>query len=237
MRFCKSLSLSISLLISLHFITPSGHAATFNIINNCTYTVWAAALPGGGVRLDQGQTWTIDYQPAGGTKGRIWARTGCRFDGAGRGKCQTGDCGGVLECEVNGQPPNTLAEFAQNQFSNIDFFDISLVDGFNVPMEFSSTSSGCTRVIGCTADINGQCPNVLRAPGGYNNACTIFKTNELCCPEPGRCEPSNFSRFFKDRCPDAYSYILRMMRLASLRVLREPITGLCFVLQRDLLAV
>ncbi|PSS09557.1 Thaumatin-like protein, partial [Actinidia chinensis var. chinensis] len=87
----------------------------------------------------------------------------------------------------------------------LDFFDISLVDGFNVPMEFSPTSDGCTRGIKCTADINGQCPNELRAPGGCNNPCTVFKTDEYCC-NSGNCGPTGFSRFFKDRCPDAYSY-------------------------------
>lgn len=100
-------------------------------------------------------------QPAGTTLGRIWARTGCNFDGAGKGKCQTGDREGLLECDAYGQPPNTLAEYALNQFSNLDIFDISLVDGFNVPMEFSLTSSGCTRSICCTANVNGQCPNEL----------------------------------------------------------------------------
>ncbi|KAH7862868.1 hypothetical protein Vadar_010485 [Vaccinium darrowii] len=205
MRFCKFLSLSIFRLISLHFITPSTLAANFNIINNCPYTLWAAAKPGGGLRLDQGQTWTINFQPAVGDTGRIWARTSCRFDGTGRGKCQTSDCGGVLECEVDGQPPNTLAEFGQNNSSNMDLIDISLIDGFNVPMEFSSTSSGCTRVIGCTADINGLCPHQLRAPGGCHNPCTVFNTSEYCC-NTGNCGPTNYSRFFKDRCPDAYSY-------------------------------
>ncbi|KAI8546366.1 hypothetical protein RHMOL_Rhmol07G0111500 [Rhododendron molle] len=204
MRFCKSLALSLFLLISLNFITSSTHAATFSIVNNCPYTVWAAARPGGGHRLAQGQTWAMS-QPAGTTGGRIWARTGCSFDGAGKGKCQTGDCNGLLECDAYGQPPNTIVEYALNQFSNLDMFDISLVDGFNVPMEFSPTSGGCTRSISCTADINGQCPNELRAPGGCNNPCTVFQTNEYCCLS-GKCGPTNFSRFFKDRCPDAYSY-------------------------------
>nr|P83959.1 RecName: Full=Thaumatin-like protein [Phaseolus vulgaris] len=30
--------------------------ANFEIVNNCPYTVWAAASPGGGRRLDRGQT-------------------------------------------------------------------------------------------------------------------------------------------------------------------------------------
>ncbi|KAJ9158861.1 hypothetical protein P3X46_024405 [Hevea brasiliensis] len=190
------------LFIALYF--ASAHAATFAITNNCPYTVWAAAVPGGGRRLDPHQTWRLTVNP-GTTGARIWARTNCRFDGAGRGQCQTGDCGGLLQCTAYGTPPNTLAEFALNQFNNLDFFDISLVDGFNVPMEFSPTSGGCSRGITCKADINGQCPNVLRAPGGCNNPCTVYKTNEYCCYD-GNCGPTDLSRFFKDRCRDAYSY-------------------------------
>ena len=73
-------------------------------------------------------------------------------------------------------------------------------------MDFSPTSGGC-RGIRCTADINGQCPNELKTPGGCNNPCTVFKTNEYCCTNGyGSCGPTNFSRFFKDRCRDAYSY-------------------------------
>ncbi|CAK9170458.1 unnamed protein product [Ilex paraguariensis] len=176
---------------------------TFDVRNNCPYTVWAAAVPGGGQRLDKGQTWQINV-PAGTKQARIWPRTNCNFDGAGRGSCQTGDCNGLLQCQGFGVPPNTLAEYALNQFNNLDFFDISLVDGFNVPLEFSPTSGGC-QGIRCTADINGQCPNELKAPGGCNNPCTVFKTDQYCC-NSGNCGPTDYSRFFKDRCPDAYSY-------------------------------
>ncbi|KAK9147811.1 hypothetical protein Scep_006568 [Stephania cephalantha] len=182
------------------------NAANFDVVNNCPFTVWAAASPGGGRRLDRGQTWNFNVNP--GTAGaRIWARTNCNFDGSGRGSCQTGDCGGVLECRGYGQPPNTLAEYALNQFNNMDFFDISLVDGFNVPMDFSPTGGGC-RGIRCAADINGQCPGDLRAPGGCNNPCTVYKTDQYCCTgsASNNCPPTDKSRFFKDRCPDAYSY-------------------------------
>ncbi|GKV41668.1 hypothetical protein SLEP1_g49168 [Rubroshorea leprosula] len=141
------------------------HAATFNIRNNCPYTVWAAAVPGGGRRLNRGETWQINVA-TGTTQARIWARTNCQFDGSGRGKCQTGDCQGLLECKAYGSPPNTLAEYALGQFNNLDFIDMSNIDGFNVPMEFSSNSPQCNRVIKCTADIVGQCPGPLRVPGG-----------------------------------------------------------------------
>ncbi|XP_050228730.1 protein P21 [Mercurialis annua] len=202
MSFFKTFPVLFSILL-ISIISSSVHAANFAIKNNCPYTVWAAAVPGGGRQLGSGQSWSLDVKP--GTAGaRIWPRTGCQFDGAGRGRCTTGDCGGVLQCQGYGVPPNTLAEYALNQFSNLDFFDISLVDGFNVPMEFSPTSGGC-RGIRCTADINGQCPGPLRTNGGCNNPCTVFKTLEYCCNNI-KCGPTDYSRFFKQRCPDAYSY-------------------------------
>ncbi|CAA2992579.1 thaumatin [Olea europaea subsp. europaea] len=163
----------------------------------------AAAVPGGGMQLNTGQTWTIN--PPEDTQGaRVWARTGCNFDGSGNDHCETGDCNGILQCQGYGAPPNTLAEYGLNQFNNLDFFDISLIDGFNVLMDFSPTS-GCARGICCTTDINGQCPNKLKAPDGCNNLCTVFKTDEYCC-NSGNYGPTNYSKFFKDRCPDAYSY-------------------------------
>lgn len=195
----------ISFLILLNLFFVSSYAATFLIQNECTYPVWAAASPGGGRRLNRGQSWQLSV-PAGTSMARIWGRTGCTFDASGRGHCETGDCGGVLQCKGWGQPPNTLAEYALNQFGGKDFIDISLVDGFNIPMDFSPTSGKC-RGIKCTANINQQCPKALKTKGGCNNPCTVFKTNEYCCTKgQGTCGPTTYSKFFKSRCPDAYSY-------------------------------
>lgn len=183
------------------------NAAIFDIVSNCSYTVWAASVPGGGRQLDPGQTWILDVGNSTAGAYRIWARTGCSFDGAGRGKCQTGDCNGLLQCQGYGTPPNTLAEFALNQFNNMDFFDLSLIDGFNVPMGISPNSETCrgTRGVRCTGDINGECPNELRVPGGCNHPCTVFGTNQYCCFS-GPCTPTDYLRFFRSKCPDAYSY-------------------------------
>ncbi|KAF3773006.1 Osmotin-like protein [Nymphaea thermarum] len=194
------------LTIALISLLPLSRSANFEIRNQCSYTVWAAAVPGGGQQLNPGQSWNLFVSP--GTKmARVWARTGCNFDASGRGGCQTGDCGGVLACQAFGRPPNTLAEYALNQFNNLDFFDISLIDGFNVPMAFNPVSGSC-RGITCNADIVGQCPNELRVPGGCNNACTTFKQDQYCCTgsAANNCGPTNYSRFFKDRCPTSYSY-------------------------------
>jgi hypothetical protein len=68
--------------------------------------------------------------------GRFWARTGCNFDGSGQGYCATGDCGNKLECNgAGGVPPASLAEIRLNGDGGKDFYDVSLVDGFNVPIQ------------------------------------------------------------------------------------------------------
>ncbi|KAJ4704902.1 Thaumatin-like protein [Melia azedarach] len=183
------------------------HAALFEILNNCNYTVWAAANPGGGRELRQGQTWYVNTDPNFKDTGRIWARTNCNFDTNSSGKCDSGDCDGNLYCVTSGSPPVTLAEYS---FENMDFFDVSLVDGFNVPMEFKGASSGCTKQIKCTGDVNELCPTELRHPGGCNHPCTVFQNDQFCCrggnSTPSSCGPTAYSRFFKGFCPSAYSY-------------------------------
>ncbi|KAI9101417.1 hypothetical protein K1719_023899 [Acacia pycnantha] len=159
MALIKSLSV-FSLILALSFTFTFTHAARFDITNRCSYTVWPASLPSGGGRsLNPGETWSLDVAP-GTANARIWGRTNCNFDGSGNGHCGTGDCGGVLQCQLSGAPPTTLAEFSLNQPNNLDFYDISVIDGFNIPMGFSATSNGCPN-LRCPAD---KCPDAYLFP-------------------------------------------------------------------------
>ncbi|KAJ8443091.1 hypothetical protein Cgig2_030859 [Carnegiea gigantea] len=145
--------------------------------------------------MNPGDTWTVMVN-AGQAGGRIWARTGCTSTGPNGLTCTTGDCGGVLQCTGYGKPPNTLAEYTLNGFSNLDYFDISLVDGFNVPLSFLPTNNGCTVGPTCSADLNANCPAELKTDQGCNNPCT---------GNPN-CGPTDLTRYFKNLCPTAYSY-------------------------------
>ncbi|XP_039809333.1 G-type lectin S-receptor-like serine/threonine-protein kinase SD2-5 [Panicum virgatum] len=207
-----SLSSSWTLhLLHLFLLLPVGNTITFSISNRCSDTIWPAAVPGGGVKLDPGESWTLNM-PAGTGPGRVWPRTGCSFDSTGKGSCQTGDCGGVLACTSSGQPPVTLAEFTIG--GGTDFFDISLVDGFNVPMDFmpipanGQGGQACSRGPRCAANITSQCPEKLKVPGGCNSACRVFNQDKYCCTGnvSSTCEPTTYSVFFVRGCPDAYSY-------------------------------
>jgi hypothetical protein len=207
MASLNSLTIGISaFFISSILFTSSctTHAVTLQIGNNCPFTVWAAAVPGGGKRLDRGQYFTFNV--AAGTTGRMWGRTNCTFDKKGRGHCETGDCNGVLKCKVFGTPPYTVAEYALNKFNNSDFYDMSLVEGFNLPIDYAPITAVSCKGLRCLANIKGECPSELKVPGGCNNPCTVFKTDEYCCNSGKYCGETNFSRFFKTRCPDAYSY-------------------------------
>lgn len=83
--------------------------------------------------------------------GRFWPRTGCNFeaDGScpgGHNCCATGGCtvdGPFgLQCAQSGVAPVTVAEFTlQSGNGKNDFYDVSVIDGFNVPVEMAPDSS------------------------------------------------------------------------------------------------
>lgn len=206
-------NLSIFLFIAITCIA-STQAAKFNITNKCNYTVWAAAVPGGGAKLNPGESWNMNITN-GTNNARIWGRTNCTFDNSGVGKCQTGDCNSTLECKTYGNPPNTVLEFALNMYNDLDFYDVSLVQGFNIPIKLTPSSTLCS-MVNCTGNIVDECPKALKVAGGCNNPCTTFGTTEYCCDSnsaksvatnaSATCAPTTYSKFFKERCPYVYSY-------------------------------
>ncbi|XP_019414009.1 PREDICTED: thaumatin-like protein 1b [Lupinus angustifolius] len=208
-------------LITLLLFTPTGViAATFTFVNRCDYTVWPGILANAGsppldsTGFELPKLTSRTFQPPTAWSGRFWARTGCNFDGSGSGSCLTGDCGsGQQECNGAGAaPPVTLAEFTLGTIGQ-DFYDVSLVDGYNLPMivEGSGGSGSCAST-GCTSDLNLQCPAELKVEGGgaCKSACEAFGSPEYCCSgaygSPGTCRPSIYSQMFKAACPKSYSY-------------------------------
>ncbi|XP_031395110.1 thaumatin-like protein 1 [Punica granatum] len=206
--------------LALLFTCRGVTGASFTFVNRCQYTVWpgilanagSPALESTGFELPQGSS--RSFQAPTGWSGRFWGRTGCSFDGSGSGSCQTGDCGsGQVECNgLGAAPPATLAEFTLGTVGQ-DFYDVSLVDGYNLPMlvEGSGGSGACTST-GCSVDLNQQCPAELRAGDGSacKSACDAFGSPEYCCSgaynSPVTCKPSVYSEMFKAACPRSYSY-------------------------------
>ncbi|XP_057973176.1 thaumatin-like protein 1b [Malania oleifera] len=202
-------------------------STTFTILNKCDYTVWPGLLSGAGTAplsttgfaLKQGES--RDVTLPSGWSGRVWGRTLCVQDSAGKFNCQTGDCAtGDVECKgQNALPPATLAEFTLDGADGLDFFDVSLVDGYNLPMLVApqgGSGANCTST-GCVVDLNGACPEALKVTSAdgkegvaCKSACEAFGDAQYCCSgaynTPDTCKPSSYSDIFKKACPTAYSY-------------------------------
>jgi hypothetical protein len=203
------------------------HLVTF--VNRVTQTIWVAAaqnpahpLARTGWTLKPGHSLTITV-PAH-WNGRFWGRTGCVFR-HGHGHCQSGDCGGQYQCSGNGSIPATLAEYDMNAWDGMDFYDVSMVDGSNLPMFINVTHGtaanrvsgrGCVAA-GCTTPVN--CPSVLRVQAagavvGCESACARFGTDQYCCrgawAPRSACNPAqwpvDYAAVFKKAEPYAYSY-------------------------------
>ncbi|KAJ4416288.1 hypothetical protein N0V82_006818 [Gnomoniopsis sp. IMI 355080] len=112
-----------------------------DIYNKCPGTLWPAIYTTsgggpstGGFELAAGANRSLEVSSS--WYGRVWARTNCTAGDGDALVCQTGSCG-VMDCaSAAGNPPATLAEFnlAAGVSASQNFLDISLVDGYNVPL-------------------------------------------------------------------------------------------------------
>lgn len=213
-------------------VAPAGWR-TLTMVNRLDQTIWPAIAadpkhpisatgwvlaPGASLSILIPDHWDV----------RMWARTGCAFDASGVGSCTSGGCG-RLECGSTwGEFPSTLAEFNLNAWNGMDFYDVSLVEGNNLPMwvnSYGGTSTdkvdanGCSAA-GCTRDANLTCPAKLqRVRGGKVvaclSACLVFNTAQTCCTDAyaarSACVPSTWpidsAAVFKKAEPFAYSYV------------------------------
>jgi Thaumatin family len=73
------------------------------------------------------------------TAGRLWARAKCEKDPDGYLRCKTGQCNtspSSNQCVSSGASPTTLVEWTlgAGTAANTDYYDISAVDGYSVPI-------------------------------------------------------------------------------------------------------
>jgi hypothetical protein len=194
-------------------------------------TIWVAASPDAtaplaatGWVLPAGQSVTITVPNN--WNGRFWGRTGCVFNSQGTGHCETGDCGGKFQCTGWGTIPATLAEYDMDAWDGMDFYDVSMVDGSNLPMYINIAVGGTPDKIspegcvpaGCTTPVD--CPSALQvAVDGSvvacESACARFGTDQYCCrgqwASRAACNPAqwpvDYAAVFKKAEPYAYSYV------------------------------
>lgn len=150
--------------------------------------------------------------------------------------CQTGRCGTSLHCKVWGETPTTIAEFT---LGSPDFYDMSVVDGFNQPINIEPIihdKDNCGTAA-CNGDLRSNCPNNLavRANGrivACSSACQVFNTDQYCCRgnyvKAATCKPTFYSKR-----PARLLTVMLMMILAAFLHVRDQITSSHIVLQSN----
>ena len=174
-----------------------------NFKNNCQDTVWVGGFavplpPSTGWEMKTGREFSM---PVSGSSvaARFWARTDCKWVGD-KFQCSTGDCGTPMnnfgiECKgITGQAPATLVEFTLSTSGAPDFYDMSNVDGYNIPVYFGPTPGSFSYVdnpdLGkfncgspsCNLDTS-RCPRELQFKGASGRTycysiCAAIYNNE-----------------------------------------------------------
>jgi len=218
--------------VSLAMVSAAAAQRTMTVYNACPFTIWPALFTSSGGRPSQATGWSaasftkVTFTVPSDWDGRIWGRRDCDFStNPGPNSCIDGGCNGGLLCDVNtgtGVPPATLAEFNFNG-GGTDFFDVSLVDGYNLPMRINN-NVGCG-IPSCPVDLGPNCPAAQKGPfdssgfpvgcksaclvdalngnaGNSPNCCSGQYDTQATCPSSG---VTNYA-YFKNNCPDAYAY-------------------------------
>jgi hypothetical protein len=178
----KPLVWVISVGLAVTGVAARASAASFTVVNNCMHTVYPGIYPAvyqnGGWAMAPGSSVSITV--ASNFNGRIWGRTGC--NGASPAQCATGQCGGVgLQCAgTTGQAGTSLAEFNLNA-AGTDWYNVSYVDGFDLPVGISVSNGSCASPNSCSNSPLTSCSADLRTGAYCLSPCTKYNTDQFCC--------------------------------------------------------
>ncbi|RCH93735.1 hypothetical protein CU098_006638 [Rhizopus stolonifer] len=141
--------------------------------------------------------------------GRVWGRYQC----SGSSGNDTNSCG-----TPGATNPASLAEFFFKGSGGKDYYDISLVDGYNMPMSIQPTGGSQVSGYSCGSPQcqMASCPPEFAVKDATGNvvscqsACSKTGSDQDCCKgdynNPNLCKPSGSSYNIKQACPDAYSF-------------------------------
>jgi len=226
----------LSNIIAFLSLLAIASSRTFTVYNACPFTIWPAVftdLNVGAAVPDvvtgwEAPAWSSQtfYVPDNWKAGRIWGRRNCDFSAnPGPNSCLDGGCNGGLQCDPHtgtGVPPATVAEWTLSGANGSDYYDVSLVDGYNLPMSITN-NMGCP-VANCPVDLGPNCPSPLQGPYdpsgfpvGCKSACFANLSGDPtnspnCCSgsydTPATCPSSGvaYYSYFKSNCPNTYAY-------------------------------
>ncbi|KAI4159643.1 MAG: hypothetical protein LQ342_006410 [Letrouitia transgressa] len=184
----------------LSWVNRRDDSRTLTITNQCPEVIYPGigtqagtgpAITGFKLAKDESRDLTVsaDWQ------GRVWGRTNCSFNAAGTGPassgtgvaCGSGDCGGVINCRGTGVVPVTLAEFTLASSSGQTFYDISLVDGYNIPVGIIALDTNvppnmANPICVGTASLLAEASSALGSDFGTNSSFPIPLDSFLILP-------------------------------------------------------
>ncbi|KAF9448443.1 Osmotin, thaumatin-like protein [Macrolepiota fuliginosa MF-IS2] len=169
----------------LLFAITGAFARTFKVHNSCKFTVWPAIF------TDLNVAPNIPNHPTG------WeAKPGSSVTFHVPDNWKAGRIWGV--------PPATVAEWTLEADGNRDFYDVSLVDGFNFPMRITN-NKGCP-VADCPTDLNPECPSPLREPQDSSGNPETLQTVAPGTTVLRKPVLLRYYSYFKTNCRNAYAY-------------------------------
>lgn len=142
-------------------------------------------------------------------EGRVWAQESCDAPE----NCM----------QAGASNPVSLAEFKMSGANDVDYYDVSFVDGFNLPVRVEPINlindhpvssdpqhcqaTFCNNMPECPADLRFQRTKTWMA---CQSACSRYRQDEYCCTgehnKPETCTTNHFARAIKAVCPDVYTY-------------------------------
>ncbi|GAA5806106.1 hypothetical protein HPULCUR_011634 [Helicostylum pulchrum] len=213
----------LTTLYLVYFLGPTFAAPSFQpdtrdattlvkIINKCKKPIQLYQL---GNQQSQSSDVTVNvggtqsYRFNGPWSGRFWARHE--------------ECWKSSTCQgASTTVPASLVEFTFLSADGNDFYDISFVDGYNLPVSIEPEKSSkddsnkgnywcrkpvCHNVPNCPSELQVWVGGVYSA---CQSACSKFGNQEYCCAglfdTPKKCGINKYAQLVKDECPDAYSF-------------------------------
>lgn len=185
----------------------AGLPRSFTVTNQCAFTVWAAALPSTtfNALIEMAPGYSFQVGVDNGWSGRIWGKTGCTTTA------------GKTTCESDAFPASLAELTLTKDATGLDFYDVSLVDGFNLPIALDAVGHtpnpaqpyNCGSPT-CAVNLDTTCGAEFQDMAGgeviacANDACKVIGNNVSTAPS---CVyPNQYTEFFKTACPQAYSY-------------------------------
>ncbi|KAG5542255.1 hypothetical protein RHGRI_021952 [Rhododendron griersonianum] len=207
--------LLVSLAIFFQGSRVSARSTVFTVKNLCSYTIWPGTLEGNNGAVLGGGGFSL----APGASNRFPAPAGFGLEQVANSTSRATEHAPPVTVAASSTAAAAAARRPsplRNSQSAVIVITSWISMTYNAGMGIQpSGGAGDCKYAGCVADLNPKCPPELEVTSAGSivackSACAAFNTPEYCCTvdhsTPATCPPTEYSKLFKQACPDAYSY-------------------------------